>query len=231
MESRLKVLGHPVHPMLITFPVGLLATAVIFDIVDAVGGPRLFGEVAYWNILVGLIGALLAAVAGAFDLLAIPAGTRAKRIAITHALVNTSVVLLFIGVWAVRSAADQRGAGGGLLAIEIVALGGLALGAWFGGELVDRLGVGVDPDAGLDAPSSLRTGRNGSPNLVGRRAEPPGVSADGRGGPVPDGHRPASDRTAPHRAAPSRSVYADPAADRELHRQDAIPPDPTRRNQ
>lgn len=168
MESRLKVLGHPVHPMLITFPIGLLVTAVLFDIADAVGGPRFLGEVAYWNIVVGLIGGVLAAVAGFFDLLAIPAGTRAKRIGIVHALVNLSVILLFVGVWAVRMAADERGAGGGLLAIEVVALGGLALGAWFGGELVDRLGVGVDPDAGLDAPSSLRA-RRSEPSV---RAEP-----------------------------------------------------------
>lgn len=157
MESRLKVLGHPVHPMLITFPVGLLVTAVLFDIIDALGGPSLLGEVAYWNIVAGLVGGVLAATAGAFDLLAIPAGTRAKRIGIFHALVNTGAILLFAGVWAVRMGADQRGAGGGLLAIEVVALGVLSLGAWFGGELVDRLGVGVDPEAGLDAPSSLRS--------------------------------------------------------------------------
>lgn len=60
MESRLKVLGHPVHPMLVMFPVGLLVTAVLFDLVDTVGGPDFLGEVAYWNITVGLIGGLLA---------------------------------------------------------------------------------------------------------------------------------------------------------------------------
>lgn len=179
MESRLKVLGHPVHPMLIVFPVGLLVTAVIFDVADAVGGPRLLGQVAYWNISVGLVGALLAAVAGSFDLLALPAGTRAKRIALTHALVNLGVVLLFAGVWVVRTGAEQRGAGGGLLAIEVVALGGLVLGAWFGGELVDRLGVGVDPDAGLDASSSLRAGQA---QAGARRAGPhTGVARDARG--------------------------------------------------
>lgn len=80
MESRLKLLGHPVHPMLVMFPVALLVTAVIFDIVDTVGGPDFLGEVAYWNITVGLIGGLLAAAAGAVDLLAIPTGTRAKRV-------------------------------------------------------------------------------------------------------------------------------------------------------
>ncbi|MCX4474756.1 hypothetical protein C5N14_13945 [Micromonospora sp. MW-13] len=156
MESRLKVLGHPVHPMLITFPVGLLVTAVIFDVIDTVGGPRFLGEVAYWNITVGLIGGLLAAAAGAFDLLAIPTGTRAKRVGLSHAAANIAVILLFAAVWAVRLNADSRAAGGALIAIEVVALAILGGSAWLGGELVDRLGVGVDPDANLDAPSSLR---------------------------------------------------------------------------
>ncbi|WP_353899802.1 DUF2231 domain-containing protein [Micromonospora harpali] len=156
MESRLKVLGHPVHPMLITFPVGLLVTAVIFDVVDTVGGPAFLGEVAYWNITVGLIGGLLAAAAGAFDLLAIPTGTRAKRVGLTHAAANLAVILLFAAVWVVRLNAESRAAGGALIAIEVVALAILGASAWLGGELVDRLGVGVDTDAGLDAPSSLR---------------------------------------------------------------------------
>ncbi|WP_433687811.1 DUF2231 domain-containing protein [Micromonospora carbonacea] len=163
MESRLKVLGHPVHPMLITFPVGLLVTAVIFDVVDTVGGPAFLGEVAYWNITVGLIGGLLAAVAGTFDLLAIPTGTRAKRVGLTHAAANLAVILLFAAVWVVRLNADSRAAGGALIAIEVVALAILGASAWLGGELVDRLGVGVDTDAGLDAPSSLR------PQAAGQR--------------------------------------------------------------
>ncbi|MFI7076345.1 DUF2231 domain-containing protein [Micromonospora sp. NPDC049903] len=163
MESRLKVLGHPVHPMLVMFPVALLVTAVLFDLVDMLGGPRFLGEVAYWNITVGLVGGLLAAVAGAFDLLAIPAGTRAKRVGITHAVANLAVVLLFAAVWVVRLNADSRAAGGALIAIEVVALGILGVSAWLGGELVDRLGVGVDRDAHLDAPSSLRSAPAGQP--------------------------------------------------------------------
>ncbi|MFI6160426.1 Uncharacterized membrane protein [Micromonospora haikouensis] len=163
MESRLKVLGHPVHPMLITFPVGLLVTAVIFDVVDTVGGPAFLGEVAYWNITVGLIGGLLAAAAGAFDLLAIPTGTRAKRVGLTHAAANLAVILLFAAVWVVRLNAESRAAGGALIAIEVVALAILGASAWLGGELVDRLGVGVDTDADLDAPSSLR------PRAAGQR--------------------------------------------------------------
>lgn len=162
MESRLKVLGHPLHPMLVMFPVALLATAVLFDVVDILGGPDFLAEVAYWNLTVGLVGGLLAAAAGTVDLLAIPTGTRAKRVALTHAAANVALILLFAAVWAVRLNADSRAAGGALVAIEIVALAILGVSAWLGGELVDRLGVGVDRDADLDASSSLRPSANPS---------------------------------------------------------------------
>ncbi|MEV4760562.1 DUF2231 domain-containing protein [Micromonospora sp. NPDC049559] len=166
MESRLKALGHPVHPMLVMFPAALLVTAVIFDVVDVVGGPDFLGEVAYWNIVVGVVVGVLAMAAGAVDLLAIPAGTRAKRIGVTHALINTCVILLFAGIWAVRFAADRRGAGGGLIAIELVAMIGVGLGAWFGGELVDRLGVGVDREADLNASNSLLAQAQSAPERL-----------------------------------------------------------------
>ncbi|MEU2612923.1 DUF2231 domain-containing protein [Micromonospora sp. NPDC007271] len=156
MESRLKVLGHPLHPMLVMFPVALLITAVIFDVIDAAGGPRYLAEAAYWNMAFGLVGGVLAAVAGAVDLLALPAGTRAKQVGLTHAAANLAVILLFAAVWVVRLNADSRAAGGALIAIEVVAVAILGLSAWLGGELVDRLGVGVDREADLNAPSSLR---------------------------------------------------------------------------
>ncbi|MFU8854686.1 DUF2231 domain-containing protein [Micromonospora sp. SL1-18] len=156
MESRLKVLGHPLHPMLVMFPVALLVIAVIFDVIDVAGGPDYLAEAAYWNIAAGLIGGLLAAAAGSVDLFALPAGTRAKQVGLTHAVANLAVILLFAAVWVVRLGAESRAAGGALIAIEVVALAILGISAWLGGELVDRLGVGVDPEADLNAPSSLR---------------------------------------------------------------------------
>lgn len=170
MESRLKIMGHPVHPILVMFPLGLLVTSVIFDAADLLGGPALFGEVAYYNIAAGLIGGTLAAAAGVVDLVAIPAGTRAKRIGVFHALVNLGMLLLFLVILMVRMGAENRAAGGGLFVVELLALAAGGLGAWFGGELVDRLGVGVDPDAHLDATNSMRRpGANRIGNLGGVR--------------------------------------------------------------
>src|SRR5215468_5129226 len=96
MESRAKLFGHPVHQMLIVFPLGLLATGVIFDIIYLASGTRGFAGVAYWLILSGIIGGLLAAPFGFIDWVSIPSGTRAKRIGAMHGLGNAVVLLLFI---------------------------------------------------------------------------------------------------------------------------------------
>ncbi len=154
MESRFKVLGHPLHQMLIVFPLGLLVTAVIFDGIHyATAGPR-WAEVAYWMIAAGLIGGLLAAVPGVVDWAAIPSGTRAKAIGTWHGLGNVGVLVLFAVSLYLRS--DNPSAP--TAAASLLSLAGLLLGAvtaWLGGELVDRLGVGVDPGAHLNAPNSL----------------------------------------------------------------------------
>src|SRR5438105_8352945 len=102
MESRAKLLGHPVHPMLIVFPLGLLATAVIFDIVGLSTRNPFWFQTAFWMIAAGIMGGLLAAVFGLVDWLAIPRNTRAKAIGLWHGAGNVLVTLLFIASWVMR---------------------------------------------------------------------------------------------------------------------------------
>jgi uncharacterized membrane protein len=154
MESRAKLLGHPIHQMLIVFPLGLLAMAVVFDVFAMVLGNGYWSEIAYWMIAAGVVTGLLAAPFGTIDWFAIPSGTRAKRIGAVHGVGNVVVVLLFAISWLLRR--DAPGAPPALGLALSFAAGGLALvTSWLGGELVDRLGVGVDEGAHLDAPSSL----------------------------------------------------------------------------
>jgi len=141
--------------MLIVFPLGLFVAAVIFDLVRVLTGDDTFGEVGYWNIAAGLVGAVLAAATGLADWTAIPAGTRARRIGLLHGAGNTVVLLLFLVSWLLRMDETAHVAGPGVFALEVVAIGIGAAAAWLGGELVDRLGIGVDEDANPDAPSSL----------------------------------------------------------------------------
>ena len=158
MESRAKLFGHPVHQMLVVFPLGLLAMAVIFDLLAIVLSQGYWSEIAYWMIAAGVVTGLLAAPFGFIDWLGIPAGTRAKRIGAMHGLGNVLVVVLFAGSWLLRGDAP-RSPTGLALALSFSA-GALALfTGWLGGELVDRLAVGVDEGAHVDAPSSLTTPR------------------------------------------------------------------------
>ena len=64
MESREKLLGHPIHPMLIVFPLGLLATATIFDIAYLITGNTELSTFSFWALVAGIVGGLLAAVFG-----------------------------------------------------------------------------------------------------------------------------------------------------------------------
>jgi uncharacterized membrane protein len=154
MESKAKLLGHPIHPMLIVFPLGLLATAVAFDIVGlASGDPSWFG-ISFWMIAAGIIGGLLAAVFGLIDWWAIPSGTRAKAIGLWHGVGNVVVVLLYIVSWFMRKPAPTA-PGTTALVLSFLAVALALVTGWLGGELVDRLGVGVDRGAHLDAPNSL----------------------------------------------------------------------------
>jgi uncharacterized membrane protein len=154
MESRVKLAGHPVHQMLIVFPLGLLATAVVFDVIFLVTNNSLWTQAAYFMIGAGVIVGLVAAVPGVVDWLAIPRGTRAKRIGLIHGAGNVVVVTLFAVSWYLRreqpASPPTEAVVAGLLGAGLSIITG-----WLGGELVDRLGVGVDQGAHLDAPSSL----------------------------------------------------------------------------
>jgi len=154
MEARAKLLGHPIHQMLVVLPLGLLTGAVVFDVVGLLAPGAGWGFISFWLIVAGVAGGLLAAVFGLIDFTKIPRNTRAKRIATMHGLGNVVVVLLFSGSLLLRMGAD---ASPGLLAL-ILSFAGAGLSmvtGWLGGELVDRLGVGVDDGANLNAPSSL----------------------------------------------------------------------------
>jgi uncharacterized membrane protein len=141
--------------MLIVFPLGLLATAVIIDVVYFAGDALIFAEVSYYLIIAGLIGGAAAAPFGFIDWLAIPRDTRAKRVGAMHGLGNVVVVLLFLASALLRAGLPSEAPALAYVCSFIGA--GLALvTAWLGGELVDRLGVGVSDNANLDAPSSLR---------------------------------------------------------------------------
>lgn len=164
MESRAKAAGHPIHQQLIVFPLGLLTTAVIFDVLRLATGDDRYAVASYFVIAAGVIGGLVAAVFGLIDYLAIPLGTRARRIGMLHGAGNVVVTVLFAMSWWLRMDEPGNIAGTGAFVLGLIAVALSAVTGWLGGELVDRLGVGVDDGASLDSPASFTTGiRLGGP--------------------------------------------------------------------
>jgi uncharacterized membrane protein len=159
MESRAKLFGHPIHQMLIVFPLGLLAMSVIFDVLRLALGWSI-GVTTHQMIGAGVIAGLLAAVFGLIDWLAIPAGTRAKSVGLWHAGSNVATLLLFAISWWLRRP-DPANPSLSALALSALGAGVAVVGGWLGGELVSRLGVGVDDGANVNAPSSLSGGPAG----------------------------------------------------------------------
>ncbi|KWX08277.1 membrane protein, partial [Carbonactinospora thermoautotrophica] len=102
MRSRARMLGHPVHPMLVVLPLGLLIGAVLFDILYLIFGGTTFPLVAGYTMAAGIIGGLVAGVFGLVDWMAIPPRTRARRIGTLHGLGNVLVLVLFGLSWLLR---------------------------------------------------------------------------------------------------------------------------------
>jgi len=146
--------------MMIVFPLGLLITSLIFDFIKMGSGNGMWSTVAFYMIGAGIVGGLLAAVFGLIDWLAIPRNTRAKTLGLWHGAGNVVVVALFTVSWLLRrdTPADPSPAAV-ILSATAVVLG--AITGWLGGELVDRLGIGVDDGANPNAPSSLKGGPAG----------------------------------------------------------------------
>jgi len=154
MESKAKLFGHSIHQQLIVVPLGSFVGAIIFDILFLARGRSVWAETAYYLIALGVISGLIAALFGVIDWTAIPWGTRAKRVGLFHAGSMVAAVVLFFISWMLR----RHQISAPSMAAFVFSFAGIivgALGGWMGGELVDRLGVGVDSNANLDAPSSL----------------------------------------------------------------------------
>ncbi|ROT29706.1 DUF2231 domain-containing protein [Micromonospora sp. HM5-17] len=149
MQSRLRVHGHPIQPMLVTFPFGLFVSATVFDLADLLGGPAILGLVGYWTAVAALVAAGLTVVAGLVDLWDVP-GDRTRRTALTFNLVIAGVAVLFVVACLIRSGTPEHGATGALLAVELVGLALGTVGVRLGGILVRHFDPPTRDPRGLD---------------------------------------------------------------------------------
>lgn len=137
--------GHPFHPILVTIPIGAWTASLVFDVVSYLAeDPQVFATGAVWLVGIGIVGALVAAVVGLLDLVAIPRGTKAFRTGLIHMGLNLTVVVLFAAGFVLRVGPfDQAPVAVPPLVVSIVALALLGVSGWLGGKLTYTYGVRV----------------------------------------------------------------------------------------
>src|SRR6187551_245045 len=140
----MRALGHPVHPILVAFPIALLALTPVLDGLAWAGMLADGAGAAYLCEAAGLIGGGLAIVTGFADFVKIPqADKAAARTAIIHASLALGMLSLFGVAFALRGARTAA-AGPGVLALEVAGAALIGATGWFGGHLVFGHGVGVE---------------------------------------------------------------------------------------
>lgn len=173
MKSKAVLLGHPVHPMLIPFPIGFLTGALLFD-----AGGWLLGIPSWWTTgrhlgAIGIAAALLAAVPGLIDYwYTVPPNSSGKARATKH----MRTMLLSVALFAVASVIRGTAAAPPSLAVlglELAGLSLLAIGGYMGGTLVTRNLISVDhryANAGKWRDETVAADKNG-PLVVAARDE------------------------------------------------------------
>jgi nitrite reductase/ring-hydroxylating ferredoxin subunit/uncharacterized membrane protein len=145
MRSRASFKGHPIHPVLIPFPLAFLYGALLFDLAGL-----LFGREALWETgghlaIAGVIAGLIAAVPGAMDLLkTVPPNSSGKRRGQKHAIINVSAVVLFALAWLFLRPESGSPPSTLLIAVEVAGVAAISMGGWLGGTLVTRNQIGID---------------------------------------------------------------------------------------
>jgi uncharacterized membrane protein len=136
--NRATIAGHPIHPMLVSFPIGLWVFSLVCDVVFAATGDAQWLMTAYLTLGGGIVGALLAAVPGLIDLLALHEGVE-RRTGVLHMVLNLAIVAVqAVNFW-IRSMSEYSFTL--VLGISVVAVGTLVVSGWLGGHLVHVLGV------------------------------------------------------------------------------------------
>ncbi len=156
MRTPASIAGHPIHAMLIVFPVALFIFSLVCDLVSLrAADPAPWTLVSLYSMIGGFVGALAAAIPGLIDYSSL-ANARIKRTATVHLAINlTAVALYALNIWLRMHGSAPSGLP---LLLSIIAVAGLAVSGWLGGHMVHVYGVGVAnvPEVAGDLTSGER---------------------------------------------------------------------------
>ena len=148
MNNGVRLFGHPLHAVLSDFPLALLGTSLLWDVVGIWRGEAVWWAISFWDIALGIAIALVAATVGAVDYSTIAEKHPAHGTALRHMLVMLTTVGVYSVSLLVRGGASVPV---GPRLIVIIGLEGLGLlllsvGGWYGGHLVFHHGIGRNAD-------------------------------------------------------------------------------------
>lgn len=143
MRSKVHIKSHPLHPILIAFPIAFFTGSFICHLAGWLLDEADLLKTAYYLNLGGICFAVLAAIPGLIDLVyTVPPKSSAKKRGVKHGLLNTTMLILFIIAFFIRKNEGYNHIQ--LALIELAALVLMMIAGWLGGTLVYRNQIGVD---------------------------------------------------------------------------------------
>ena len=162
MRTPANIAGHPIHPMLVTLPIGLFVFSFVCDLIYVFGsGNPTFAIVALYTMAGGIVGALAAAIFGFIDLMSLPPEPR--KTGLVHMTINLVVVVLYVINFWLRSGTPE--APGGYVWLSLIAIALLVVSGWLGGKMVYVYGVavsGVGEKTPVEEPRPMREPERGT---------------------------------------------------------------------
>lgn len=162
MSSPASIMGHPIHPMLIPFPIALWVFSLVADVIYLSGGDAAWRDwIAFYALAGGSLGAVAAAVFGIIDWLSIK-DRAVKRTADWHARLNVIALLIFAASFYLRTTGGSDWTGGSLtipVSLSVVGVLLITISGYLGGELVYKHAVAVNPqsDTATELKEKART--------------------------------------------------------------------------
>jgi uncharacterized membrane protein len=149
MESKIKVMDHPLHPILVHLPIGLLIISVISDTVGLISGRGIWEDLALWDIVFGLSAMAIASIPGLIDYRRLPMNPEAARLATFHVMFNMAAFVTFTLslVWRLTLLHGLDWSSMirpvGPYIVSLIGMIFLLVSAFLGGQLVFKHGIGV----------------------------------------------------------------------------------------
>src|SRR3954467_13096796 len=143
MRSKASIKSHPLHPILVCFPLAFYIGTLLFDSLAIIKDEVAFGLTGQYLHSAGLIAAVCAAIPGIIDFTyTVPPNSSAKKRAAAHGILNTLALLIFVAALICKHIDNLSPYV--VIGLEVTGVIITAWAGWLGGTLVHRNQIGID---------------------------------------------------------------------------------------